>query len=313
MPKLAAERRDMDRCSKTRVTLLTESLGSVTTPWRDEACMQTTMIEAREVDGSMRPSTSSRSAVSMATVRGQQPRYMQLAQTLVNEIEDGRYPVGSTIPTEFELCEQFGASRSTVREAVKQLAQLGMVVRQPGVGTTVKALKSVGAHTQVMQQLSDLQRYTANTVLEILSKDTEPLVDDAVCALLRANPGETWLHVRSLRRSPDSVDAICHTDAYIHPAFRSLEVDMNELHTPLFTIIEREFGEQIAQVQQEIRAIALPPAIGQLLNAKARSPALWVCRRYLNRRGDMVEGSINIHPADRYTYSETFQRSWNPA
>jgi GntR family transcriptional regulator len=275
--------------------------------------MQKAMSQAREVDGSMRPSTSSSSGTSMVTVLGQQPRYMQLAQTLVNEIQNGRYPVGSTIPTEFELCAQFGASRATVREAVKQLVQLGMVVRQPGVGTTVKALKSEGAYTQVMQQLSDLQRYTADTVLEILSKKTEPLVDNAVCKLLRANPGETWLHVKTLRRSPDSADPICHTDAYIHPAFRSLKVDMDELHTPLFTMIERQFGEQIAQVQQEIRAIAMPPAVARLLSAKARSPALWVCRRYLNRRGDVVEGSINIHPADRYTYSETFQRGWNSA
>jgi DNA-binding GntR family transcriptional regulator len=249
----------------------------------------------------------------MVTVLGQQPRYMQLAQTLVNEIQSGRYPVGSTIPTEFELCEQFGASRSTVREAVKQLVQLGMVVRQPGVGTTVKALRTEGAYRQVMQQLSDLQRYTADTVLEILSKETEPLDVPAVCDLLRANPGETWLHVKSLRRSPGSPDPICHTDAYIHPAFRSLVIDEGELHTPLFTMIERQFGEQIAEVQQEIRAIALPADIARLINAKARSPALWMCRRYLNRRGDVVEGAIIIHPADRYSYSETFQRGWNSA
>jgi len=33
----------------------------------------------------------------------QQPRYLQLAQTLINEIEDGRYPIGTLLPTEFEL------------------------------------------------------------------------------------------------------------------------------------------------------------------------------------------------------------------
>ncbi|WP_061138786.1 GntR family transcriptional regulator [Caballeronia fortuita] len=249
----------------------------------------------------------------MVTVLSQQPRYMQLAQTLVNEIQSGRYPVGSTIPTEFELCEQFGASRSTVREAVKQLVQLGMVVRQPGVGTTVKALKAEGAYRQVMQQLSDLQRYTADTVLQILSTRTEALDDPAICDMLRANAGETWLHVTSIRRSQGSPDPICHTDAYIHPAFRSLRIDEGELHTPLFTMIERQFGEQIAEVQQEIRAVALSARIAKLVNAKPQSPALWVCRRYLNRRGDVVEGAINIHPADRYTYLETFQRGWNPA
>jgi DNA-binding GntR family transcriptional regulator len=293
--------------------MLAESLRFAIRPWCNEARMLDAMSRAQEVDGRMHESTSSRAGTSMVTVLGQQPRYMQLAQTLVNEIQSGRYPVGSTIPTEFELCEQFGASRSTVREAVKQLVQLGMVVRQPGVGTTVKALKSEGAYTQVMQQLSDLQRYTADTVLEILSKKTEPLDDPAVAGLLGANAGETWLHVRSLRRSPGSADPICHTDAYIHPAFRSLKIEEDELHMPLFMMIERQFGEQIAEVQQEIRAIAMPSDIARLVNAKARSPALWVCRRYLNRRGNVVEGAIVIHPADRYTYSETFQRGWNAA
>src|SRR5260370_39153996 len=118
---------------------------------------------------------------------------------------------------------------------------------------------------------------------------------------------------KSLGRSSGSADPICHTDPYIHPAFRSLKVDENDLHTPLFTMIERQFGEQIAEVQQEIRAIALPPDIARLVHAKARTPALWVFRRYLNRRGQVVEGAISVHPADRYTYSETFQRGWNSA
>jgi DNA-binding GntR family transcriptional regulator len=274
--------------------------------------MQDAMGRAQEVDRRMRESTSSRAGTLMVTVLGQPPRYMQLAQSLVNEIQDGRYPIGSNIPTEFELCGQFGASRSTVREAVKQLVQLGMVVRQAGVGTTVKALKTGGAFSQMTQQTSDLQSFTCDTVLEILSKDTEPLDDPAVSHLFRANAGETWLHVKSLRRSSTSTDPICHTDAYIHPAFRSLKIEGEELHTPLITMIEGQFGEQIAEAQHEIRAIALPPDIALLVNAKARSPALWVCRRYLNRRGHVVEGAISIHPADRYTYSATFQRvDWN--
>ncbi|MEG8024873.1 winged helix-turn-helix domain-containing protein [Sphingomonas aurantiaca] len=62
----------------------------------------------------------------------QQPRYLQLAQTLINEIEDGRYPIGTLLPTEFDLCDQFGASRFTVREAIKRLVQSGMVSRQAG-------------------------------------------------------------------------------------------------------------------------------------------------------------------------------------
>src|SRR5262249_38483150 len=95
------------------------------------------------------------------TLLAPQPRYRQLAQTLINEIESGRYPVGDLLPTEFELCEQFGASRFTVREAIKQLVQLGLVARQPGVGTRVKIAQPASEYRQVMQRLADLQQDSA--------------------------------------------------------------------------------------------------------------------------------------------------------
>jgi len=260
------------------------------------------------------PSVNPSSCVQkMVNVLGQQPRYLQLAQTLINEIQNGRFPVGSTIPTEFELCEQFGASRSTVREAVKQLVQLGMVVRQAGIGTTVKALNSEGSYRQVMQQLSDLHRYSADTALQVLKKETVEVSDASLCAMLQAKPGETWLRLEGIRRSPESVDPICHTEVYIQPAFRSLTGIEDEPHTPIFTMIERQFGEQIARVEQEIRAMALPADIARRVNAKARSPALWLSRRYFNKRGEIVEAAVSIHPADRFSYSETFQRGWSGA
>jgi GntR family transcriptional regulator len=264
--------------------------------------------EAQTAESSVNPSSC---VQKMVNVLGQQqPRYLQLAQTLINEIQSGRFPVGSTIPTEFELCEQFGASRSTVREAVKQLVQLGMVVRQAGIGTTVKSASSEGSYRQVMQELSDLHRYTADTVLQLLNKDTVEVSDPKLCEMLQAKPGETWLHLEGIRRSPESVDPICHTEVFIQPAFRSLTGFEDAPHTPIYALIERQFGEQIARVQQEIRAVALPAHIAKIIDAKARTPALWLARRYFNKRGEIVEAAISIHPADRFSYSETFQRGW---
>ena len=46
-----------------------------------------------------------------AALGASQPRYLQLAQTLLHEIESGKYAVGTQLPTEFELCDQFGVSR----------------------------------------------------------------------------------------------------------------------------------------------------------------------------------------------------------
>lgn len=248
----------------------------------------------------------------MVTVLGQQPRYMQLAQTLLNEIQGGRFPVGALMPTEFELCEQFGASRFTVRQAIRQLEQRGLVVRRPGIGTRVKSTQAETAYRQVMERLSDLQRYTADTELDITSTGTVEIADATLLELLGASPGETWLRAEGLRWTEGSADPICHTEVYIHPAFRSLEGLGGRSHVPIYTLIEKQFGEQVTEVRQEIRAIALPARLAGQLGAKARSPALWLCRRYLDRRGQIIEVTISIHPADRYSYSETFQRDWQP-
>lgn len=62
-----------------------------------------------------------------------------LAQ-LKARISAGEWPVGSKIPTEPELTEQLGVGRSTVREAVRSLATLGMVETLPARGTFVRSL-----------------------------------------------------------------------------------------------------------------------------------------------------------------------------
>ncbi len=215
----------------------------------------------------------------MTPLLNQQPRYLQLAQTLIQEIRDGRYSVGDFLPTEFDLCEQFGASRFTVREAVKRLVQMGLVDRQPGVGTRVLAREAVSGYQQVMRQLSDLQQYTADTELEILARDLVE-VDETLAPVLRAGNGESWLHISALRRS--------------HPAFRALEGIEGSSHVPIYTLIEEQFGEHIAAVQQEIRATLITAAQARWLNVKPKSAALWICRRYLNRREEIVEAAISF-------------------
>lgn len=244
----------------------------------------------------------------MTPLLNQQPRYLQLAQTLINEIRSGRYAVGTFLPTEFDLCEQFGASRHTVREAVRRLVQMGLVDRQAGVGTRVLAREAVSGYQQVMRQLSDLYQYTADTELTLLGRDLVE-VDDSLAKILAARHGETWLHLEGVRTSGGEADPICVSDIYIHPAFRAVEVG-GQSHTPIYALIEQQFGEQIAAVQQEIRATLITAAQARLLNTRARAPALWICRRYLNRREEVVEAAISIHPSERFSYLETFQRDW---
>lgn len=60
-----------------------------------------------------------------------------LAEKLAQRILVGKYAPGSILPGEMELGEQFGVSRTAVREAVKTLTAKGMVLPRPRIGTRV--------------------------------------------------------------------------------------------------------------------------------------------------------------------------------
>ena len=65
------------------------------------------------------------------------PLYRRLAETVREEIRQGRWPVGSLLPTEVELSQRFGVARSTMREAIRTLQAQGYVERRRRAGTFV--------------------------------------------------------------------------------------------------------------------------------------------------------------------------------
>ncbi|MCJ0976688.1 FadR family transcriptional regulator [Rhodococcus sp. ARC_M12] len=68
----------------------------------------------------------------------------QVTAQLRDEITSQRWPVGTRIPTEPELCEMTGTGRNTVREAVQALVHAGMVERRQGSGTFVMTCSDLG-------------------------------------------------------------------------------------------------------------------------------------------------------------------------
>ena len=60
------------------------------------------------------------------------PRYVHVYNVLSRRLESGKYPINMRLPTENELCDEFSASRFTVREALRRLVAQGMVQRRQG-------------------------------------------------------------------------------------------------------------------------------------------------------------------------------------
>ncbi|GDY25802.1 FadR/GntR family transcriptional regulator [Agarivorans sp. Toyoura001] len=64
--------------------------------------------------------------------------HLQVAREIAKSILSGALPQDSIIPSEMELCEQFGVSRTALREAIKHLSSKGLLESRPKIGTRVK-------------------------------------------------------------------------------------------------------------------------------------------------------------------------------
>ena len=65
------------------------------------------------------------------------PLYTQLVGIIKQNISSGELNVGDLLPSEAELCRTMGISRNTVRQAIGELEEEGLVVRKRGKGTFV--------------------------------------------------------------------------------------------------------------------------------------------------------------------------------
>ena len=235
------------------------------------------------------------------------PRYLQVANELIDGIGGGIYPVGGMLPTEMELCKQYGISRSTVREALRKLRDVGLISRQRRVGTKVVSRAPSAGYRQPTNSISDLLQYADDTRVEILSKK-RLVCDPALADQLECRVGRAWLRIDSLRTIPDTPNPICMTTAYLDARLPNLERNLEGIDGPISAMLERTYGVRIARIEQSIQAIALGKRQAKLLKAEPGSPALLATRRYYREDGTLIELSSAIHPSDRFTYVTSLVR-----
>lgn len=79
----------------------------------------------------------------MANDSGSIPMYEMIFRTLRERITQHEYKAGDRVPSEKELCSEFGVSRITAKKALKLLADEQLIIRQPGRGSFVADANSL--------------------------------------------------------------------------------------------------------------------------------------------------------------------------
>lgn len=232
--------------------------------------------------------------------------YAAVERQLLAELAEGRHPVGSRFPTEMELCERFGMSRHTVREALRRLTEMGLLERHQGAGTVVKAICKPASYVQSLDSLDELFQYAVETRLEFDQIDEVAAGDFA--AVLGGPADGRWLHLSGRRVARDGGAPVCWTEIYVRGDFAGLRERIGVDVTPIHVMIEQS-GTAVPAVEQELRAVLLSAAEAGRLGVEAGGPGLHIIRRYLGADGLPLEVTFSTHPADWLRYRMTLRRA----
>ena len=234
------------------------------------------------------------------------PRYRELSRILQNEIETGTYAIGARMPTEQVLCNRFGVSRFTVREALRRLIDNGMVTRRQGSGTIVISKNPSIRFVQKIQSIQELLRYSDETILKV--KDVTAITADKKLAnILGCEPNESLEKIEGIRYF-DEKSPICWTDIYVRPEHKDLANQIGKDQTPVFLLIQRNFGIVAHTINMDLYGGIIREEKAQALGVEPGSPTLVIVRCYRDQNGQIFEVSISEHPAGRFTFSIDLMR-----
>lgn len=221
----------------------------------------------------------------------------------MSDIAGGICPVGALLPPESVLCERFQVSRATVREALRQLSELGIVAKEHGIGTRVIAKETQTNYLMSLDSVSGLMHYGTKTFLKVL--DREPFVATEIdVPLLHCAVDDRWIRIRGLRSIVgDEKRPIAYSEIYIDERFADIAYGPTPTGIGVYyELIMEKYDEELQSVEQEISAIDMKRTTADLLGVKSGSSGLQIVRRYHCSRPQPIEVTLNRHPKDRFTY-----------
>jgi GntR family transcriptional regulator len=200
--------------------------------------------------------------------------HRQLFMVLRDQITRGLYSPGDLIPKEDELCSRFGVSRITVRRAVSDLEQLGLVAKHPGRGTFVRVDSRVSRPAATLNLIESLSKQARDTEVQVLQVEVAH-APPAIARQLQLRNTERAVHASRLRLAHGT--PLMVTDAWV-PEHIGKHVTASELKKrALFEILLGE-GIRFGRVVQEVTAVAADPYHAGLLDTDIGAPLLRLTR-----------------------------------
>jgi DNA-binding GntR family transcriptional regulator len=214
---------------------------------------------------------------------------------LKDRILHGVYKVGSNIPSEPQLEQEFNVSKITVRNAIKEMVQEGYLEKGSGRGTKVIRNTSVS-------KLSRWKRFTEVLVEEGHRIRKQPLLAEVVSneegAELYQLFGESCLRIERLYHLNDV--PYIHYTHYI--TMRVATIELSDLGTQSFYDLLEEQEVNLEKYRDEFAVGPAPSHVGKALQVKEGTPLLHRLRFSYDENGELIEYSYGYYNTGMHRY-----------
>src|SRR5712664_3186169 len=203
------------------------------------------------------------------------PLYDRVESVLAAGIADGSLPPETQLPPEEGLIERFKVSRTTVRKAIQNLIERGLVEIRRGKGTFVTHPKITQELTELTGFVEDMQALGRQATAKVL--DQQVVAANQVVARQLALPqGASVVRIQRVRLAdgmPLSFD-----ETYL-PKELGKKVMVDNLETePIFSLLERKYSTPLVEAEYRLEAVCADATVARALGISVGSPIFLIER-----------------------------------
>ena len=202
------------------------------------------------------------------------PLHHQLRETLRGQLEAGMWRAGELLPTEQELCEVYGVSRTTARAALDDLVRQGLIYRERGRGTFATGPRYEETFVQSFGSFHQEMSARGHRVRSDVLGQSVDAASERIAHMLEVPVGTSVLQITRLRRLDGS--AVVYSESFLPLALCPDVLDADLGEESLYDFIERTYGFAPARITRSVEALPMPAGVAANLDAEVGAAALHV-------------------------------------
>ncbi len=234
--------------------------------------------------------------------RSSTPLYLQLDNLLASQIAEGILQPGDALPSERQLCDKFDLSRTTVRQALREMSKRGSIRIIPGRGAFVATPQlDLTVKVSLAGFTGDVLRQGMTPSSRLLSAGLVASPLPAAIKAIGSQPGDELVMIERLRLVND-VPLALHT-AYLNHRLCPQILQHNLAEGSVFQLLRNKYGLKLKRAEEQVYAALANEQEMELLDLTYPAAVLRAERATFLETGEAVEFSLATYCGEWYRLS----------